>query len=196
MEVLDIPYENSFKVYMQDQQYTAGHKEIPDKLFSNIISNWVIHFKSSEIALHRTLNRFSTLFGNLQVAICRFKQVTHHCSTPSPPVLPSSELQWQFSDWTPITVTNFPPLWSRSHIALFPKQCGLCCRPQRHFSIHKSLSTIITRDLYATDCAQKAEHVKKERTLRFTLQDCSKTWELATPFSVSLECCKNSNKGN
>lgn len=38
MEVLDIPYENSFKVYMQGQQYTAGHKEIPDKLFSNIFS--------------------------------------------------------------------------------------------------------------------------------------------------------------
>lgn len=134
MEVLDIPYENSSQVCMQDRQYTAGDTEISDKLFSNTFSHWVIHFKSSKIALHRTLNSFSTLFGDLQEDICRFK-VTHHCSAPSSlPVLSSSELQRWFSDWTPITVTNFPAVFSRSHLALFPKQCGFCPSPQRHLS--------------------------------------------------------------
>lgn len=31
-------YENSFTVHMQDQLYTVGHKEMPDKPFSNIFS--------------------------------------------------------------------------------------------------------------------------------------------------------------
>ena len=170
---------------------------LQDKEISNIFSNWVFHFKSSKTALHRTLKSFPSLFGDLQGDISRLKQVTHRCSPPSsPPALPSSDLQQQFSHWTPVTVPNFAPIFSRPHIALFPKQRRLCPKPQKHFSTNRRWSTIITRDLHTTDWVQKPEHVKKEWALRFIPQNCSWTRELAISFSASLEYCKKSNKSH
>lgn len=132
---------------MQDQQYTVGHKEMPDKPFLQIYSALEI-FKSSKIALHRTLNRFflfQVIFKKVFVGSNKL-----HITAPL------FHLHWSFSPQNfngcslilllLLPTTNFPSIFSRAHIVPFPKQCKLCPRPQRHFSMHKRLRTITARD--------------------------------------------------
>lgn len=158
------PVQTHSKAQCQSDRPLQYTKKYQINFKKYIFSNWVINFKSSKTVLHRTLNSFPPPSGDLQEDICRFKQASHHSSTPSSSqALPSSELQWWFSDWTPVFLTNFPPTFCFPHFALFPRQCRLCPGPQRHFSKHRSLSAIITRHLCTRGCAQKAEQVKKEQ---------------------------------
>lgn len=128
---------------------------------------------------------FPLFLGDLQ-DIRRFKRVTHPCSAPSSlPGIPSSELQWRVSDWTPITVTHRPPLFSSSHLSqaarTLPKATKASQRAQKlKYNYHQGF-------IHSWLPTERWAH--EEWTLRLT-----KTWERATSLSVSLQYLKTAKK--